>query len=159
MKKLLLFGCLGCGCLIFIIIVVMAIGVTWLVSGPEGGVQLPNNLEPYAVKYIKDNKILEPSEELLAYYDETISLDGTEAALITTKRVIYHKNGNNESINIDDIEDIQHRKEALSGDIFEIYSTSGKVIKIEIAPLNQGETFKNILMKTREKAKSKNRTT
>ncbi len=155
MKKFLLFGCIGCGALILIITIAAIVGAVWLFSGHEGGVQLPNSMEKYALNYIKDNKILDNSEELLAYYDVTVSLNGTEAAILTTKRIIYHKDGNNDSINLSDIEDIRHRKEALAGDVIEIFSTAGKTIKIEIAPLNQGQTFLNVLTNAWEKSKKK----
>jgi hypothetical protein len=110
-------------------------------------------MEVYAQEYIDEHKILEDSEELLAYYDVTISLDGSESAVLTTKRVIYHKNGRNIAFDLADIEDIRHRKESLIGDIFEISAETGQTMKIEIAPLNQGETFKNVLMAAWEKAR------
>ncbi|HBC85894.1 MAG TPA: hypothetical protein DCZ94_02960 [Lentisphaeria bacterium] len=159
MKKILLFGCIGCSVILLVIIAIVVVGLIWLGSGPEGGVKVSNDMEAYALKYIKENKILDGSEELLAYYDATVSLKGTEAAILTTKRIIYHKNGINDSINLSDIEDIRHRKEVLTGDVIEISSASGKTMKIEIAPMNQGETFFNVLMKTWEKSKNKTRTT
>ncbi len=148
---------IGCGALLGIFLILMIVGLIWLFSGPEGGVCLPNEMETYAQEYLDEHKILEESEELLAYYDMTISLNGREAAILTTTRVIYHKNGQNSAINLADIEDIQHRKETLIGDIFEISATSGKTMKIEIAPLNQGETFKNVLMAAWKKAKNINK--
>ena len=150
MKKSIL---IGCGALLGIFVILMVSGAIWLFTGPEGGVRLPNDMEEYALKYLDAHKILNDSEELLAYYDITVSCDGSEAAILTTKRVIYHKNGKNDSIDIDRIEDIRHRQEALIGDIFEITAASGKTMKIEIAPLNQGETFKNVLMDAWQRAK------
>jgi hypothetical protein len=144
---------IGCGTLLGVVFILILIGIIWLITGPEGGVRLPIDMEEYALEYLDTHKILEDSEELLAYYDVTVSLDGSEAAILTTKRVIYHKNGRNNAMNLADVEDIQHRKETLIGDIFEISTASGKTMKIEIAPLNQGETFKNVLMKAWERAK------
>ena len=145
---------IGCGTLLGIFLILIAVVVIWLSTGAEGGVRLPNNMEDYALEYLDKHKILEDSEELLAYYDETISLDGSEAAILTTKRVIYHKNGKNIDMNLADIEDIRHRKETLIGDVFEISTSSGKTIRIEIAPLNQGETFKNVLTKAWNSSKN-----
>ena len=137
---------IGCGSLIGILLIVIVVGVIWTLSGPKGGVLLPNEMETYALESLNEHKILEGSEELLAYYDVTMSLDGSEAAILTTMRVIYHKNGQNSAINLADIEDIRYRKETITGEIFEISANSGQTMKIVIAPFNQGETFKNILM-------------
>lgn len=142
----------GCGALVAFIVIVLIVGVIWLSLGPEGGVRLPNEMETYALEYLDEHGILEDSEELLAYYDVTFSLDGSEAAIVTTTRVIYHRNGLNSAINLADIEDIRYRRETLIGDIFEISTTSGYTMKIEIAPFNQGETFKNVLMASWENA-------
>ena len=125
----------------------------WLVCSPEGGVRLSNDMGQYALDYLSSHQLLESGEELVAYYDATISLDGTEAAILTTKRIIYHKGGRSESIDLSDIEDIRHTKEVLIGDVFVIDSASGKPLKIEIAPLNQGGTFKAVLMKAWQRAK------
>ena len=113
-----------------------------------------SNQKPNTLDYIKEHKVLNGSEELLAYYDATVSCDGSEAAILTTERVIYHRNGENTFVLIKEIKDIRHREESLIGDIIEIASTSGKTIKIEISPLNQGATFKNVLNDTWEQAQS-----
>ena len=143
---------IGCGS-----VTVLAIGAVvwlgvWLVSGPESGVKLGNEMDPYALDYMAEHDLLEEGEEILAYYDVTMAMDGTEAAILTTDRVIYHKQGNTTSIRIGDIEDIRHRYEAFIGDVIEIQATSGHAMKIEIAPLNQGETFKNVLMSAWKRA-------
>jgi len=128
-------------------------GVVWLSSGNEGGVRLSNEMEDYATQYLEEHEILNPSESLIAYFDVTILLDGTEAAILTTERVIYHKNGQSTAVALSDITDIRHRYESLFGDIIEIDSASGVPMKIEIAPLNQGETFLNALQNAWERSK------
>ena len=111
----------------------------------DGGVKLNNEMPAYAIEYIEKNKILDPTEKLVAYYDVTILLNSSEAAILTNRRVIYHKNNRDLSIQYTDIEDIDHRKETLGGDIFVIKSLNGEIMKIEIAPFNGGEVFKDIL--------------
>lgn len=132
--------------LLIVLIILVFCGI-WLFTGPEGGVRLQHDMEEYALNYLKSHSVLSSSEDLIAYYDVTLKLDGSEAAILTTKRIIYHKKGQNYSIDLSDIQDIKHRKETMVGDVFEIYGGSGKVIKFEIAPFGQGETFKNVLMK------------
>ena len=136
---------IGCGAMSGIFLIVIIVGVYWLSSGPEGGVRFPNEMETYAQEYINEHKVL-GADELLAYYDVTLSLDGSVAAIVTTTRVIYHNNGENYAIALADIEDIRHREEFLMGDIFEISASSGQTMKIEIAPMNGGESFKNVLI-------------
>ena len=146
---------IGCGTLLAVFVILMVIAAIWLFTGPEGGVRFSNDMEEYTVQYLDDHGILDSSEKLVAYYDVTISLDGTEAAILTTRRVIYHKNGRNDSIELADIKDIRHQKVTLIGDIFEIFSSSGKSMKIEVAPLNQGESFKAALMNAWKSAMAK----
>lgn len=137
---------IGCGVIALIVIIGVVWVGWWLFSGPTSGVKVGNEMDQYALDYIAEHGLLEPDEEVLAYYDVTLAMDGTEAAIVTGDRVLYHKLGNTTSIPIREIEDIQHRYETLTGDIIEIQSDSGQMMKIEIAPLNAGETFKNVLM-------------
>jgi len=145
---------IGCGALTLLgVALVVWLGV-WLFSGPDSGVKLGNEMDGYALDYLAEHGLLDPGEEVLAYYDATMSMDGSEAAILTSDRVLYHKAGHTTSIPIRDIEDIRHRKETLVGDVIEVQAASGQVMKIEIAPLNLGETFFNVLTVTWEKARS-----
>jgi hypothetical protein len=145
---------IGCAAIFLVVLVFGALvlgAIIWLFSGPEGGVKLANEMDQYALDYLEANNILEPNEALIAYYDVTISMDGTEAAILSTERVIYHKEGRSTAIRLNEIEDIQHRYESFTGDVIEVTSSSGVIIKIEIAPLNQGETFNNVLLNAWER--------
>lgn len=142
---------IGCGSIGLIGLLLFCAGFIWLLSGPESGVRLSNEMDEYATEYLKEHKVLNDSEELIAYYDVTISMDGTEAAILTTERVIYHKNGTSTSIPLTEITDIRHRQDSLIGDIIEIDSQSGMPMKIEISLFNQGETFLNLLVNAWEK--------
>jgi len=144
---------IGCGALIVLGAAVIVGLFVWVGSKPEGGVKLSNEMEPYALKYIEKHGLLEPGETLLAYYDATMSMDSSEAALLTDRRVLYHKDGRTTALELKDVERIDHREEGFVGDILEIHSSTGSAIKIEIAPLNQGATFKNILFATWRKAR------
>lgn len=152
MRKALL---AGCGILLLLtIIAVVGTGI-WLYSTPESGVKLGNQMDQYALNYLAQKQLLKPGEEVLAYYDVTLAMDGTEAAILTRDRVIYHKKaGRTTSIPIRDVQDVRHRYVSLTGDIIEVQSASGEVMKIEIAPLNDGETFKDVLMDLWQKTKA-----
>lgn len=135
------------GCLIAACIGVSLFGLffLWLLTGPEGGVRLQNEMEEYALDHIASHQVLRNGEKLIAYYDVTVSLDGSEAAFVTDQRVFYMKNGYVTTIEAVDILDVSHRTETIIGDILEIKGKDGGRMKIEIAPFNQGETFKNAL--------------
>jgi hypothetical protein len=143
---------IGCGAVAFLVVAALVGFMVWLVSIPESGVKLGNEMDAYATEYLAEHDMLRPGEEVLAYYDVTMSMDGTEAAILTSDRVLYHKNERTAAIEIDDIADVRHRYEGLVGDVIEVESDSGTVMKIEIAPWNQGETFKNVLVNRWERA-------
>lgn len=126
---------------------------TWCSSLPDSGVKLANNMDKYAIEYISKHNILMPSEKLIAYYDATTAMNGTEAAILTNQRVIYHKNYSNSSINLADIADVKYRSESL-GDSIEIFSKSGEAMKIDVALWNGGDTLKSALLSAWNKAKS-----
>jgi hypothetical protein len=132
-------GAFGAGLLVVLLI-------AWLASGPESGVKLSNEMDDYALNYLEEHQILLPNELLVAYFDNTISMDGTEAAILTNQRVIDHRNGKITAIALAEIAAVDHRKETLLGDVIEIRSKGGNLMKIKIAPLNQGETFVSSLM-------------
>jgi hypothetical protein len=149
----LTFGLIGCGGLIAVTLLVVIGFVAWMAMQPEGGVKLSHEMDQYAVKYLKDHNILEPDEQVLAYFDATMSMDGTEAAILTNRRIMHHLNGTTTALRLEDVIDIRHRKETLIGDIIEAEDASGNMISLEIAPLNQGETFKNAAMTAWKKAR------
>jgi uncharacterized RDD family membrane protein YckC len=149
-KKILL----GCG-IVTALFAIAAVGILiMLMLGPKPGVKLSNEMDKYALQYLSDHKILTSSEDLVVYYDVTLKMDGTEAAILTTKRVIYHKDGRNDAIELTAIKDVQHRKESFAGDIIEIHDSSGKTMKIQIPPMSQGETFRSALIRAWENTKT-----
>lgn len=90
-------------------------------------------MQSYALDYIAEHNLVEPDETILAYYDATLLMDGSEAAILTDKRLIYHYQGATTSMLVRDIVDIQHRQDSLAGDITVAISESGQTMRIEIA--------------------------
>ncbi len=111
-------------------------------------------MDTYAIKYLADHGILEPGENVVAYYDVTLGMKGTEAAILTDRRLIYHKDGRNTAFKLAEISEVRPGEGALGGVALEIESRSGELMKIEIAPLNNGETFQSALLKRWEQAKA-----
>lgn len=113
----------------------------WLVSGPEAGVKLSNQMDKYAIDYLAQHHLLNPGEKVIAYFDETVKMDGSEAAILTNQRVLYHKDGRTTAVALGDVDGVQRGHEGLVGDVITVRSKSGESIRIEIAPLNGGDIF------------------
>lgn len=149
---------LGCGCFTVacvVLLLALIIFAAFLPEDSESGVRLFDNIPSYASEYIKKHKILNNSEEIIAYYDQTITQNGSLAYILTAERIISHKRGENSFFYLKNIVDITHRSGIIGEEIIEISINSGKTMKIEIDPLNGGETFYNVLNKTWNSAKEK----
>lgn len=123
------------------------------------------------LEYLRNNDVLEASEDIVAYFDNTVFDDGTEVSIITTRRVIYHCNNsicaNDEvfrqrpgsmAIALRDIADVRHRHGRLErgsfwGDIIEIESIGGEKLLILIDEAAAGPSFAELLIDAWEAAK------
>lgn len=139
----------GCSSLVLLVVLGMVGCVIWLGSGPEGGVRLGNEMDQYALDYLELHELLEDGEVVKAYYDATISLDGTEAAILTDRRVLLHRQGSTTAIGLVDIVDVDFRDENLVGEVIEIVDREGNALRVEIAPLNDGAAFFRALERAR----------
>ena len=135
------------------ILVGVVAGVAWLASGPESGVKMANEMDQYALDYLDRYQLLSADEKLVCYYDVTLSMDGSEAAILTTQRLLYHKAGRTTAMLLAEVVDVQHHYESLIGDVIVARTGSGEMMKIEIAPLNGGETFLHALNGTWQQAR------
>ncbi len=146
------YGLIGCGGLSVLSLAGMCLAFTVMTGGAEGGTRYANNMEGYALDYIREHDILEPGETIAAYYDATLSLDGTEATIVTDRRVISHFQGRNTSIALTAIERIEHSDGGAAGDLIDVYGTGGEHLRIEIAPFNDGTGFLAELERQRARA-------
>lgn len=106
-----------------------------------GGTLLGNQMDAYALEYIDSNGILEPGEQIRAYYDVTIALDSSEFAMVTDQRVVYWKAGHSSAIHLNEIATIDVRDEGLIGTVIDVKAEDGTPMRIEVAPMNGGELF------------------
>ena len=74
-----------------------------------GGVLTSNQLPESVITFLDDNKII-GNEEIIAYYDYTITLNNSESAILTNKNIIYYKSGRTERIPLDSIKSIMLEK-------------------------------------------------
>ena len=109
----------------------------------EGGVEVPNQMSNE--DHTHANALLKPGEQIRAYYDSTISLDGTEVAIITDQRVIYVLDGNVTDLPLSEVTEVADTKDAIGGDDIDIKGSAGQRLRVEIAPMNDGQVFVDIL--------------
>ena len=111
-----------------------------------GGVLLSNQLPDSVIEYIDEKGILE-DEYIIAYYDVTLLLDNSESAILTNKNVIYyHESGRINKIPLNQIKSITHEDCILALCIFITPNPNqGPMMKIEIAVLNSGDLFLDLL--------------
>ena len=139
------------GCLIALgVMVLLGCGTftafwVWLSSGPEGGTRLGYQMEEYAIIYQEDNELLADNEEVKAYYDYTLSLDGSESVYVTDARVFYQKDGQVEAIPIADVTEITYKEESITGYTINVTGESNQRLQIEIAAYNNGDVFLDVL--------------
>jgi hypothetical protein len=128
--------------------------VVWLGTGPESGVRMANQVEPYALTYLQEHGLLQGSEKLIVYYDVTLEMDGSESAFVTTERVVYDQQGRTTAMRLAEVTDVESSDEGLIGDVIDITAKSGDRMRIEIAPLNDGPLFVRELRRAIDRAQT-----
>ena len=113
-----------------------------------GGVLTYNQLPQSVIEFFEKTDILE-NEQIIAYYDVTIVLDNSESAILTNKNLIYYKNGRIEKFPLDLIASID--AENCFGLCIIVSTRDDRTMKIEIAPLNGGDLFLELLRKQANK--------
>ncbi len=126
-----------------------------------------SDLDEYAIIYLEDHDLIQEGEVVLLYFDHTLSDDGTEASILTDKRIIYHCNNwfckgdaetrpqkfPTDAILLRGIVDIRHRigtwaDDLFSGDIILIISDDGREMLIKIDADVFGPSFVQTLITT-----------
>lgn len=96
---------------------------------------LTNEIRRYAREYFVEERIVEPDEEVLPYYDDTVRLQGTRAAILTEQRLISHDVETSPvSIDLQDIGDIEHRQTALDGGVFAVPPRQARPCALRLLP-------------------------
>lgn len=114
----------------------------------EQGVCLPDQVDDVAWGYLRDKGILEDGEQLRAYYDASISLDGSDLALVTDMRVITHRNGITTGLALSEVTGIE-RVDDVVGEAIEVSAVGGRMVRVPVAPLNGIDTFEKVLRSAR----------
>ena len=89
--------------------------------------------------------LCQDGDQLVAFYDGSLSLDMSEVSILTTDRLVYAKGAQVIAIPLESITSIDHRVEGVIGDIIEVAAANGERLRIEVAHLNDGVSFLNAL--------------
>jgi hypothetical protein len=128
---------------------VLALGLlTCLACGTdlsrESGVLLPNQMDDITNGQLAEAGLLEAGEELRAWYDNTVSLDGTELYVVTDRRLVSHIGGNTTALPLAEIESVERVDDVL-GEAILVTASGGRLMKVPIPPLNGIDTFERVL--------------
>ena len=91
--KVALFFGLGCGAIAILPCVFAMVGLVALGSGPEGGVQYGSSLDAHSRRTIERRGFLQPGEEVVVYYDSTLTQSGDDVSLLTDQRLVRVREG------------------------------------------------------------------
>ncbi len=102
----------------------------------SGGLRLGPTMEPYAQNIIEEKQLLQKGETLKAYYDATISLDGSDAIVLTNQRVFRYFEGQVTSIKLKELDRIRLVNRHFLGATVLLISEK-KSFKVEMGPQSE----------------------
>lgn len=132
----------------WLIVPVLVLGLACSGLGREGGVTLPNQLDEIARGYIQEHGLLLPGEEVRAFYDATIALDGSEILLVTDRRIVHYLDGNTTAVSLHDVVSIERVEDIPLTDAWVVTTRDGISMQLEVAVLNGGEIWDRVLMQS-----------
>lgn len=116
---------------------------------------LPGTQVPAKVRTaLVTKKLLRDDETLLVYYDGSVKLDMSEVSFATRDRLVYAKGDVVASMQLAEITQITRKTEPVIGDTYDITADDARTMRIEIAALNNSDSFANALESAWRKHKS-----
>lgn len=122
--------------------------LAYFASGPEGGVRAGNQLSKDDLAHIHQHVKLADGEEVISFYDSTMKIDGSEAAVLTSKRLVTWTPSLTSELPVSDIKRIDHESDPLLGELLDVTGASGTLLRVEVAPFNDGQRFVDALSRT-----------
>jgi hypothetical protein len=122
-------------------ILLLAMFVILLGSFHDGRVKIKDEIEIEVKVFLLNKNILDSEEQLIAYYDFGYAKNKTKVSFITSERIVYYGNSFNLSINLGDVKKITHSTGTFAGDVIVVVANDGKMIKLEIPPLDRGGIY------------------
>ena len=143
----LVFACLGFAGVIAVLCCLLPVaGAVWFSNLPDCSVKLGYELLPGTLETLEERGLVDDDETVLAYYDDTVSCDASESAILTDRRLIHHVAPATASLPLSEITDIQYLPGTALGDTIVVTGSDGQTIRIEIAIWNGGATFHTALL-------------
>jgi len=122
---------------LMLLFVALAAGSTEESSGTVTGAQMSQG----ANVYLQENRVLQPGEKVVVYYDTTLSMNHTNTYMVTDRRLVVHTKPNTTGIGLGDITSIEAGNEPLIGKVITVRGGTAELLRLEIAPLNGGDFF------------------
>ncbi|MBN2910282.1 hypothetical protein JQC72_12300 [Polycladomyces sp. WAk] len=141
---------IGVAVLTVALLIALGVAVNGLISGVtsflemEPGVKLANEVDARTLQTLRQRHLLQQGEELIAYYDRSLDMDGSEIALLTSNRLVYDKRGRITSVPLGEIQDItfgQYSDIDGKWQRIEVKYRDFHRMKVEFAPLEGGDVF------------------
>ena len=110
-----------------------------------GGVMLGAQIPEAKRAKLVERGLCHDGDELIAYYDGSLSLDMSEVSILTTDRLVYANGALVTAIPLASIASIDHRVEGVIGDVIEVAAANGARLRIEVAHLNGGVSLLDAL--------------
>lgn len=135
----LLGGLLGmCG----LVVGLAAVGAS---ADEPAGVLVGDEVPQATVDALKAKKLLTPEELVLAYHDATLTHDMSDVTFVTKSRVVHATGKKVSAVALKDVSKITYRTETLGIEVVDLVTKDGKSLRIQIAPLNGGESYVDAL--------------
>lgn len=125
-----------------VVVGLVALGAS---SSDPSGVVLGAQVPQKTVDALRERRLLGANEGLLAYHDATIRLDMGELTFVTPERVVHARGETVAVLPLAEVTRIHHHSETLVGDILDLATEDGRSMRIEIAPLNGGDAYAQVL--------------
>ncbi len=135
-------GCFGLVAISFIGLIIWAVTLPPTAEGAVPG----NQMGEASRAHLSSRNLIQPGEEVIYYYDASISLDNSEACFFTDRRITYFLGDRVNSILWTEVQNISGRDEF--NYTISVSSTNARFLRCEIAPLNGGPEFYDALMTT-----------
>jgi hypothetical protein len=111
----------------------------------QGGVILGAQVPAKTLDALRERQLLGPKEIPLAYHDATVALDMSELTFVAANRIVHARGETVVALPLVNVTKITHRSESIIGDVIEVSTNDGLTMRVEIAPLNGGESYVNVL--------------